>query len=81
MKLKITVTKKSDSSYFEHLEFEKFPVVIGREDKNEIVLPDIRKVISRAHAKMIESDGLIQLIDLGSANFTYLNELTPLNSV
>ena len=74
MKLKITVTKKSDSSYFEHLQFEKFPVVLGREDKNEIVLPDIRKVISRAHAKMIESDGLIQLVDLGSANFTYLNE-------
>ena len=74
MKLKITVTKKTDSAYSEHLEFEKFPVVLGREDKNEVVLPDIKKVISRTHAKIIESDGLLQLVDLGSANYTYLNE-------
>lgn len=74
MKLKIIVTKMNEPSYSQNLEIDKFPVIIGREDKNEIVLQDVKKVISRNHAKILESDGLLQLVDLGSANHTYLND-------
>jgi type VI secretion system protein ImpI len=74
MKLKVTITKNSDTSYLEEKEIEKFPITLGRDDKNEILLPDHKKIISRNHAKIVYNNGLLQLVDLGSANFTYLNE-------
>ncbi|MCW8806071.1 MAG: FHA domain-containing protein [Ignavibacteriaceae bacterium] len=74
MKLIITISKKNDSAQPQHLEIDKFPIVIGRDEKNEIVLPDVKKIISRNHAKIVETDGLLQLVDLGSANCTYLND-------
>ena len=73
MKLLITLRKTSDSSFNKKFEFTEFPVKIGRETDNEIILEDQRKVISRSHAKILNTDGLIQIVDLGSANFTYLN--------
>jgi hypothetical protein len=74
MKLRVVVTKKTDSEYQQQKEIQKFPIFFGREEKNEVVLPDPQKRISRSHAKIIETNGLLQLIDLGSANFTYLND-------
>ena len=52
----------------------KFPVFLGRDESNDVILPDPLKIISRKHAKIIETEGIFQLVDLGSANFTYLNE-------
>ncbi len=74
MNLKIFVTKVSDSSYTQQLDFNKFPISIGRDEKNDIILPDPFKVISRRHAKIVDTEGILQLIDLESQNFTYLNE-------
>jgi pSer/pThr/pTyr-binding forkhead associated (FHA) protein len=73
MILKIILTKKSDSEYLEQLEFDRFPILLGRGEKNEIALPDSFKIISREHAKIVETEGILQLVDLESANFTYLN--------
>jgi len=73
MKLLITLRKTSDSSFNKKYEFTEFPVKLGRESDNEIILEDQRKIISRSHSKILNTDGLIQIIDLGSANFTYLN--------
>lgn len=73
MKLLITLRKISDTSFNKQFEFTGFPVKLGRESENEIVLEDQRKIISRSHAKIVDTDGLIQVMDLGSANFTYLN--------
>ena len=73
MKLLITLRKTSDSSFNRKFEFTNYPVKLGRESDNDIVLEDPRKVVSRSHAKIIDSSGLIQVVDLGSANFTYLN--------
>jgi len=73
MKLLITLRKTSDSSFNRKFEFTNYPVKLGRESDNDIVLEDSRKVVSRSHAKIIDSSGLIQVVDLGSANFTYLN--------
>ena len=74
MNLKIFVTKVSDSSYTQQLDFNKFPISIGRDEKNDIILPDPFKVISRRHAKIVDTEGILQLIDLESQNFTFLNE-------
>ncbi|MCZ7610515.1 MAG: FHA domain-containing protein [Ignavibacterium sp.] len=73
MKLLITLRKTSDNSFNRKFEFTQFPVKLGREADNDIVLEDQRKVVSRNHAKIIDTDGLTQIVDLGSANFTYLN--------
>jgi hypothetical protein len=74
MTLQLLLSKKSNPDFKHSLEFFKYPVIIGREDKNDVVLPDTLKVVSRKHAKITNTDGILQLIDLGSANFTYLND-------
>ncbi|HSP87659.1 MAG TPA: FHA domain-containing protein, partial [Ignavibacteriaceae bacterium] len=74
MILKISVVKQSDPSYLNNIELNRFPVFIGRDEKNEIILPDPFKVISRKHAKIIDTEGILQLIDLEAPNFTYLND-------
>jgi type VI secretion system protein ImpI len=73
MKLLISLRKISDDSFKKEFAFTEFPVKLGRESDNEIILEDQRKIISRSHAKIVDTDGLIQVKDLGSANFTYLN--------
>jgi len=73
MILKIIITKKSESEYLEQLEFDRFPILLGRGKKNDIVLPDSLKIISREHTKIVDTDGSLKLVDLNSANFTYLN--------
>ena len=74
MKIKFRITKKSEPSYSSVLDFNRFPVSIGRDEKNDVILPDPFKVVSRKHAKVIDTEGILQLVDLESANFTYLNE-------
>jgi hypothetical protein len=73
MILQISITKKSDPAFKHNPEFSKYPVVIGREDKTDVVLPDQAKVVSRKHAKIVNTEGILQLIDLNSANSTFLN--------
>jgi len=73
MILKIIVTKQSDSKYLQQLEFDRFPILLGRGEKNDIILTDSFKIISREHAKIVDTEGILQLVDLESANFTYLN--------
>jgi len=73
MILKIIITKKSESEYLQQLEFDRFPILLGRGKKNDIVLPDSIKIISREHAKIVDTEGILQLVDLESANFSYLN--------
>lgn len=73
MKLLITLRKISDPSFIKKLEFTEYPVKLGRESDNEIILEDQRKIISRSHAKILENEEIINIVDLGSSNFTYLN--------
>ncbi len=74
MVLRVTISKQSDPSFSYNNEFSRFPVFLGREEKNEVVLPDPFKVVSRKHAKIIDTEGILQLIDLEAPNFTYLND-------
>ena len=73
MKLKLKIIKKSDVSFIENIEFCKFPVFLGRDNNNQVILSDPLKIVSRKHAKIINTEGILQLIDLESANFTFLN--------
>ncbi|HEY6906394.1 MAG TPA: FHA domain-containing protein [Ignavibacteriaceae bacterium] len=74
MKIKFNITKKSEPSFSSVLDFNRFPVSLGRDEKNDVILPDPFKVVSRKHAKILNTEGILQLVDLESANFTYLNE-------
>lgn len=74
MVLRVTVTKQSDPAFNYNSEINRFPVILGRDEKNEIPLPDPFKVVSRKHAKVIETEGILQLVDLEAPNFTYLND-------
>ncbi len=73
MILKLSVTKQSNSLFSEQFEFNRFPVFLGRDNNNQVILPDPLKIVSRRHAKIIDTEGILQLVDLESANFTYLN--------
>lgn len=73
MTLELTITKQSDPSFSEKLSFKRFPVFIGREENNEVILPDPFKVVSRKHAKIVNTEGILQIVDLESANFTFLH--------
>lgn len=74
MIIKLKVSKKSDPSFSSELDFNRFPVTMGRDEKNDVILPDPFKVISRKHAKILNTEGILQLVDLESSNFTYLND-------
>lgn len=74
MKIKFNITKKSEPSFSSVLDFNRFPVSMGRDEKNDVILPDPFKVVSRKHAKILNTEGILQLVDLESANLTYLNE-------
>jgi predicted component of type VI protein secretion system len=74
MKIKFKISKKSEPAFSSVLDFNRFPVTLGRDEKNDVILPDPFKVVSRKHAKIIDTEGILQLVDLESANFTYLND-------
>ncbi len=75
MILKLSIIKQSNSAISEQVEFNRFPIFLGRDNSNQVVLADPLKIISRKHSKIINTEGILQLIDLESANFTYLNDI------
>ena len=73
MKIIINLRKITDEKFSKVFEFTEFPVRIGREIDNEVILEDAKKIVSRSHAKIQYDGETFHLLDLGSANFTYLN--------
>lgn len=69
--LKLQVTDTEGNSKI--LDFEDFPVRIGREDDSEIVTDDSKT--SRRHAAIELDDGQLYLCDKGSSNGSFLNSL------
>lgn len=53
------------------LEFEKEEVTIGRTQGSDIVLP--RNNISKRHARLVDKDDKVVIVDLRSTNGTYVN--------
>lgn len=52
-------------------EFDKSEVTLGRTEDNDIVLA--AGTVSRRHARVIEQDGRVFIVDLKTANGTWLN--------
>ena len=57
----------------------KVPIKIGRSFKNDTSLPENGyfdcKVLSKAHAMILYEDGRFMLIDTGSSNGTFVNNI------
>jgi len=73
MAINIIITKPKNRNFKKELVFHKFPILIGRDSQNDIQLEDKNKIISRVHAKLINNNDIIEIIDLGSRNYTFLN--------
>ena len=52
-------------------EFKSSPVALGRDNSNAIRLHDTE--VSRRHAELRQEDEAYRIVDLGSANGTYVN--------
>jgi type VI secretion system protein ImpI len=74
MPIKLSVYKGKDLAFqFEH-EFDLPEIKIGREDSNQLVLEDPKKVVSREHSEIKFDNGTYYLSDKGSRNGTYINK-------
>jgi pSer/pThr/pTyr-binding forkhead associated (FHA) protein len=67
----LTVELFEKGQFFSKLTFKKSEIIIGRQPENDIQIPD--KAVSRQHAKIIIENNEIKLIDLGSANGTFVD--------
>jgi pilus assembly protein CpaF len=67
--LSITIAEKGGAS--KGRDFQKDEITIGRIQGNDIVLP--RGNISKKHARIVQRDGKVVVLDLKSTNGTYVN--------
>jgi hypothetical protein len=74
MAVRLLVTKSSSPSLPDVYVFDHDRISIGRDSASHLVLPDPRRVVSKQHAEILSQGGAHQLLDLGSKNFTYLND-------
>ena len=73
MPLTLTVSTPGDSPAESDYTFDTDRVTIGRGGESTLVLPDIKRVISKEHAAVVRSGQGYDLLDLGSKNCTYLH--------
>src|SRR5690554_4018121 len=73
MSFKLLVTKTGESKVPDEYRFNQPVVMIGRENSNQLTLPDPSRVVSKRHAKIEQAGAGFEVTDLGSKNFTFLN--------
>jgi len=73
MTFKLFVSRASEDQAAEVYRFEDEVVQIGRGAANDLQLPDDTRVVSTRHAEIRAGEGMCQVVDLNSKNFTYLN--------
>lgn len=74
MPVKLLVTRTTDASSTDEYVFDQETITIGRDSASQLTLPDLKRVVSKQHAELRRQDGGYQIVDLGSKNFTYLND-------
>lgn len=73
-KVKVLVTKEDDPSWSAPYEFGEDVITIGRDGNSNLLhLPDPKRIVGRKHAKIERQGEVVQIIDLGAKNFTFLN--------
>ncbi len=70
MQVKLVVTKEDETSRPNILTFSQEVITIGRDKTCDLWLDDPRKIIGRVHARVECTSRQVQLVDLGSKNFT-----------
>ncbi len=74
MPVKLLVTRTTDDSSPDEYVFDRDTITIGRDASSHLTLPDLKRVVSKRHAELRRQKGTYQIVDLGSKNFTYLND-------
>lgn len=74
MLLKLLVKETADPGEPAEYLFEHERVSIGRGNENHLTLTDPSRIVSHRHAEVRREGAALQLVDLGSKNFTYLGE-------
>lgn len=75
MPIKLLVTRTTDASPPDEYVFHQDAFTIGRDSSNQLTLPDLKRVVSKQHAELRrQDDGAYRITDLGSKNFTYIND-------
>lgn len=67
------LSKSGETSEYQ-FDHTQSPITLGRGNSNKVILIDPQQIISRNHAKITISPNRVQLVDLDSQNYTYLND-------
>ncbi len=73
MAVKLVLSNSADPSVSEEFVFDQEQITIGRDQGNDVYIVDPTRVVSKRHAEISLADDGFHLADLGSKNFTYLN--------
>jgi type VI secretion system protein ImpI len=73
MAVKLILSNSADPSLSEEYVFDQEQITIGRDQGNDVYIVDPTRVVSKRHAEISCSTDGFMLSDLGSKNFTYLN--------
>ncbi|HET6371356.1 MAG TPA: type VI secretion system-associated FHA domain protein TagH [Nitrospiria bacterium] len=75
MPFKLVVKSMSDTAGGEAFEqlYDREVIRIGRQESNEVMLHDRRRLVSGRHAEIRQKNGQFVLVDVGSKNGTQLN--------
>ena len=73
MIVKLVLNNTTESGETEEFTFEQERISIGRETGNDLHIPDTSRVVSKRHAVITCTEDGFEIEDLGSKNFTYLN--------
>ena len=74
MPFKLLVTRTTDAATPDEYLFDQDALTIGRDSSSHLTLPDLKRVVSKQHAELRWENGAYKVVDLGSKNFTYLND-------
>ncbi len=74
MPIKLLVTRTTDTSTPDEYVFDQDVLTIGRDSSSHLTLPDLKRVVSKQHAELRFVNGAYEVTDLGSKNFTYIND-------
>ncbi len=74
MAVKLVLKKNADDSDVEEYTFDQEQISLGREKANDLHIPDTSRVVSKKHAVISCLEGACEIEDLGSKNFTYVND-------
>ncbi|MEZ4702027.1 MAG: FHA domain-containing protein [Rhodothermales bacterium] len=73
MAVKLILSNSADPSLSEEYVFDQEQITIGRDQGNDVHIVDPTRVVSKRHAEISRAAEGFLLADLGSKNFTYLN--------